>query len=124
MLGNNKCFAINIGFGLYLFPSLFLAFDRVLVVMFPLTFRNHFGKLRMFKAVIFSIRFTLVIADSVFEIVFGMFASSSIVLKSINLGLLILVLLAIIVLYSTMAAQIVWSSKRMANSRQVRQNSR
>ena len=35
--------AKNTGFGMYLFPSLFLALDRVLVVLFPLTFRKYFG---------------------------------------------------------------------------------
>ena len=43
------------GFGFYLYPSFFLACDRFLVVLFPLKFREHSGKLRVFKIVWFLI---------------------------------------------------------------------
>ena len=39
--------AINSGFGLYIYPSFFLALDRILVVMFPLTFHTYVAKLRV-----------------------------------------------------------------------------
>ena len=109
--------SINIGFGMYLFPSLFLALDRVLVVLFSLKFRKYFGKLRIFKASLVAIKFALSIIDSVNEVVFGVYSVSYFGLKLFNLFIMIFVLLTISVLYTVMAAQIFSSKKQMASSR-------
>ena len=116
--------AINSGFGIYLFPSLFLALDRVLVIMFPLTFRKYVGRMRMLKAVLVVIKLTVRVVDSVHEYFFGVFSFSNFVLKSINLCIFIAVLITIIILYTTMALQIIRSSRKLANSRQTGANGR
>ena len=51
--------ALNSGFGMYLYPSLFLALDRTLVVLFPLTFRDYVSKLRIVKIIWASIPYGL-----------------------------------------------------------------
>ena len=112
------------GFGMYIYPSLFLALDRVFIVLFPLKFRKYVGRLRIVKASLFSVKFTIGIVDSVNEVVFGMNSISNQVLKSMSLILNVFVLLTISALYSIMAVQIVRAGKKMANSKQAGGNGR
>ena len=109
----------NNGFGLYLFPSLFLALDRVFVIRFPLTFRDYEQKLRIFKSIVVLVRITLGILDCFYDLVYGLFSFGSYAVKMITLFIMILVLLTISVLYTVMVVQIIWSSKKMSNSRQM-----
>ena len=109
---------LHCGFGLYLCPPLFLAFDRILVVMFPLKFRRYVSKLRVVKAVWLGIHFMVTVSDAVNHFMFGFNSLPVKVLKLIALTISLLVLLLISVLYIIMALQIIRSSKKMKNSRQ------
>ena len=75
--------ATNFGFGLYLYPSLFLAVDRFVVVLFPLKFREMKFKVRCFKSILFGTHFSVAIFDSVLQLVYKPNSLPSRVTKSI-----------------------------------------
>ena len=114
--------ALNSSFGLYLYPSLFLALDRFLVVMFPLTFHRYVTKLRIVKAVWLSLQVMFTFLNTANRVMLGIDSILSQILKILLTFTLIFVLLTICVVYTIMVVQIIRSSKKMATSRQVGQN--
>ena len=68
-----KVFTItfNFGFGLYLYPSFYLALDRFIIVTFPLNFRDHLTKLRVFKIFMFAIHFIDLAILSAAQVTYG-----------------------------------------------------
>ena len=110
--------SLSFTFGLYLYPSLFLAVDRFVVVLFPLKFRELTGKVRCFKAVLFAIQFLISIGDSYTMLVYGLHSVPSLFLKSMSIFINIIVLLALTIMYTTMVVMIIKTSRQMATSRQ------
>ena len=106
--------ATSFTFGLYLYPSLFLAVDRFAVVIFPLKFREMTGKVRCFKAVLFAIQFLISIGDSYTMLVYGLHSVPSLFLKSMSIFINIIVLLALTIMYTTMVVMIIKTSQQMA----------
>ena len=104
----------GLGFGLYLYPSLFLAVDRFVVVLFPLKYREMTGQIRCFKGVLLGIHATDIIADVIVSMLFGTFSLPSVITIFISMLLIIFVLLSITVLYSTMVGMIIKTSRQMA----------
>ena len=108
---------LNSGFGLYLYPSLFLALDRMLIVMFPFTHRDYLRKLRCVKVACVSIHLTLCVIDSIMEFVYGVDSLSYTILKTISTCLILFALLIISILYVSMAVEIVRSNRKLTNLR-------
>ena len=114
-------FKISFGssFGFYLYPSLFLALDRILVVMFPLKFHKYEAKFRILKAVWLGTHFSFMVLNTVVDVMFGFDSFLSQVFEIMQTCIVLFVLLTITALYTTMVVQIIRSSKKMAESQQV-----
>ena len=105
---------VGLGFGLYLYPSLFLAVDRFFVVLFPLKFREMKVYVRCFKCAQLSIHVACIIIAVIFAGVYGSESLSFGVMKLIFISLLAFVLWSITVMYTTMVVMIIKTSRQMA----------
>ena len=112
------------GFGLYLYPSFFLACDRYLVVLYPLKFKEYLGKMRVAKFVWISIHLINQISLSLFRFIFGVGSILYKVTSAVSTLLIILVTLGTCFLYVIMIVQIIRSSKKIAKSRARRSTSK
>ena len=109
--------AVNFGFGLYLYPSLFLAVDRFVVVVFPLKFREMTWKIFFFKSALFGVHFVAAVADSVIQIVYKPGSFPSTVMKFIVIAMNLFELLALAVMYTTIVVMIIKTNRELAAAR-------
>ena len=109
--------ATNFGFGLYLYPSLFLAVDRFVVVIFPLKFREMKWKIFSFKTTLFGVHFAAAVADSVIQIVYKPGSFPSTVMKFIVIAMDLFELLALAVMYTTIVVMIIKTNRELAAAR-------
>ena len=110
------------GFGLYHYPSFFLACDRFLAVIFPLKYNDHCVKLRVTKIVFFSINFINQFSVIVFNAMYGFEHALVRLTTLVSVFCNIFVTLATFFLYFIMVVQIIRSSRKMAKS-QAKENS-
>ena len=115
---NTYVVAVNISFGLYLYPALFLAVDRFVVVIFPLKFRELKEKTRCFKVALFGTHFVVAVTDCVLQIVYKYNSFPSLVIKSVASVMNFFELLSVVVMYSTMVVMIIKTNREMAAARQ------
>ena len=101
-------------FRLYLYPMLFLAVDRILVVKFPLTFTSYTRKVRGFKSCVLALNFLVNLLDITLDKVFAKFFLG---LRILNICWLVCILSITTFLYVYMAILILMSKKMLQGSR-------
>ena len=112
------------GFASYLYPSLFLACDRFLVVLYPLKFKDYIGKMRVAKFVWISIHLINQISLSLFRFIFGVGNILYKVTSAVSTLFIIVVTLGTCFLYVIMIVKIIRSSRKIAKSRARRSTSK
>ena len=110
--------SMALSFGLYLYPSFFLALDRFVVVLFPLKFREMTSYIRGIKFTLLGIHSFFIMLGVVVAELFGLNSPPSVVTKSIYNILNTFVLFSITVMYATMVVMIIKTSRQMASTMQ------
>ena len=108
--------SLSLGFGLYLYPSLFLAVDRLLVILFPLKFRDWSGKVKFLKCTLIGLHVIFIVLGAIISEVYGIRSTPSAFFNAVFSFLTAFLLLSITVMYSTMAVIIIKSSRQMAHA--------
>ena len=113
-----KMFTItfNFGFGLYLYPSFYLALDRFIIVTLPLNFRDYLTMLRVLKFFMFAIHFMDLAILSAAQVTYGQDNVAFLLGSMLAIVLFAFVFLTTSFMYAVMVFQIIRSSSNMTNS--------
>ena len=110
-------FSVRLCVGLYLFPSLYIAVDRLVVVLFPLRFREMSKSMRFLKIILVGFHVVFSITDGIAELL-DFNSSILFISKSFLVFLNAFELFTIVVIYIVMVAVIISSSRKMVHALQ------
>ena len=112
--------SISISLGaFYLVGPLFLALDRILVVVFPLSFHLHKKSMRVLKVCILTIIFTANLLAQIFLTGLEYDDTVAIVFHWLLFSVFLLQFVVCIVLYTTIIIQLVKSTRKIEAYRQI-----
>ena len=112
--------SISISLGaFYLVGPLFLALDRILVVVFPLSFHLHKKSMRVLKVCILTIIFTANLLAQIFLTGLEYDDTVAIVFHWLLFSVFLLQFVVCIVLYTTIIVQLVKSKRKIEAYRQI-----